>query len=184
MKSLRLGLAHFLILAALVSCGKDNESGKSSGQYTNPYYLNQYGTISSPYSYGNISVNQIINSNPCVTSGYPNQARVQVQQPVSLQNVIPTGDIYAGVTSSGDVGLLVGQGSSQALFVAYLCQRGYSYNNGTVPQIVDLAYGSYSQCAFKPITRATLILPGAPSPLYFRWLDGGSSAGQKFPFCR
>jgi len=175
---------YLLSLALLASCGKNNESGKSNNRYGNPYYSNQYGTINSGYTYGGISVNQVIQANPCISGGVQTQARVQVQIPVPLQTIMPQGDIYVGVTSSGDVGLLVGQGSASALFVGYICQRGVMYNQATQPQITDLAFGSYSQCSFKPITRATLMLPGAYVPLYFRWLDGGSSLGQKFPFCR
>jgi hypothetical protein len=184
MKSFGICLLNLVMLAGLLtSCGKNNESGRSNN-YGLPYYANQYGTINSNYSYGGLSVNQVIQYNPCIVSGTQNQARVQVQIPVQLQTIMPTGDIYVGVTSSGDVGLLVGQGSASALFVGYICQRGVMYNQTTQPQITDLAFGSYSQCSFKPITRATLILPGAFVPLYFRWLDGGASIGQKFPFCR
>ena len=174
---------YLLALALLASCGKNNESGKSN-KYGNPYYSNQYGTIHSGYTYGGISVNQVIQANPCISGGVQTQARVQVQIPVPLQTIMPQGDMYVGVTSSGDVGLLVGQGSASALFVGYICNRGVAYNQATQPQITDLAFGSYSQCSFKPITRATVMLPGAYVPLYFRWLDGGSSLGQKFPFCR
>lgn len=175
---------YLLSLALLASCGKNNESGKSNNRYNNPYYSNQYGTINSTYSYGGVSVNQVIQANPCISNGVQTQARVQVQIPVPLQTIMPTGDMYVGVTSSGDVGLLVGQGSASAIFVGYICQRGVMYNQATQPQITDLAFGSYSQCSFKPITRATVMLPGAYVPLYFRWLDGGSSLGAKFPFCR
>jgi hypothetical protein len=183
MKSLGFYLLNLALVTMLVSCGKNNESGKSNS-YGNPYYSNQYGTINSNYSYGGVSVNQVIQSNPCISGGVQSQARVQVQIPVPLQTVMPQGDMYVGVTSSGDVGLLVGQGSASAIFVAYICQRGVQYNQTTQPQITDLAFGSYSQCSFKPITRATVMLPGAYVPLYFRWLDGGSSVGAKFPFCR
>lgn len=175
---------YLLTLALLASCGKNNESGKSNGAYTNPYYNNQYGAVNSGYSYGGVSVNQVIASNPCTTTGAQTQNRVSVQLPVTLPTILPSGDIYVGVTSSGDVGVLVGQGSAQALFVGYICQRGVMYTQASQPGLTDLAFGSYSQCSFKPITRATLMIPGAYVPLYFRWLDGGSSLGQKFPFCR
>lgn len=179
---------YLLALALLASCGKNNESGKSN----NPscaglgYCSSQYGTINSNYSYGGLSVNQVIQANPCTTAGTPTQNRIQIQIPVPLQTIMPTGDMYVGVTSSGDVGLLVGQGSSSAIFVGYVCQRGNMYTQTAQPIISDLAFGSYSQCTFKPITRATIQIPGMYTPLYFRWLDGGSSLGQKFPqpICR
>lgn len=176
---------YLLTLALLASCGKNNESGKSNPSCTVAgYCTSNYGTINSNYSYGGISVNQVIQSNPCTTAGMPTQNRVQIQVPVPLQTIMPTGDMYVGVTSSGDVGILVGQGSASALFVGYVCQRGNMYTQTAQPQIADLAFGSYSQCSFKPITRATIMVPGMYTPLYFRWLDGGSSLGQKFPFCR
>lgn len=184
MKSFGFYLLSLALLATLASCGKNNESGKSSA-YGNPYYTNQYGTISSPYAFNGLSVNQVIQANPCVTSGTPNQARVSVTLPVSLApNILPANAIYVGVTSSGDVGVLAGNGTSQAQFVGYICQRGVTYTQVAQPSLVDLAYGSYSSCQFNPITRATLMLPGAYAPLYFRWLQGGSSLGQKFPFCQ
>lgn len=174
-----------LSLVLLASCGKDNESGKS-GSYSNPYYNNQYGTINSPYSYGGIGVNQVINENPCLTNGHPNQMRVQVQQPVTLpnMNMMQPNDIYVGVTSSGDVGVLVGQGGSNAMFVGYLCNRGVMFHQGTQPLITGVNYGSSTRCALKVITATTLILPTGYTPvqLNFRWLDGGRSHPFKQPF--
>jgi hypothetical protein len=177
---------YLMTLALLASCGKNNESGKSNNPMCNgsAYCQSAYGTINSAYSYGGISVNQVIQANPCTTQGTPTQNRIQIQVPVNLPTVIAPNDIYVGVTSSGDVGVLVGQGSSQAIFVSYMCARGNMYTQTAQPQIADLAFGSYSQCSLKPITRATLVVPGMYTPLYFRWLDGGSSLGQKFPFCR
>lgn len=184
MKSLGFYLLSLALMATLASCGKNNESGKKNS-YGNPYYSNQYGTINSPYAFNGTSVNQVIQANPCTTTGQPTQARVQVQLPVSIApNIIPTNQIYVGVTSSGDVAVLAGNGTSQPTFVAYVCQRGIMYNQMSQPSLVDLAYGSYSTCALNPITRATLMLPGSYVPLYFRWLQGGSSLGQKFPFCQ
>jgi hypothetical protein len=182
MKSLSFYLMSLALLALLAACGKNNESGKkSSYSYGNPYFGGQYGTINSPYSYGNVSVNEVINRHPCTTNGAPSQARIQAQFPLTgFPTVIPQNDIYVGVTSSGDVALLVGQGASgPPLFVTYMCQRMYTANGQG--QLSDLAFGSYSRCNFKPITRATMYLPGSPTPLYFRWLDGGSSMRQPFP---
>jgi hypothetical protein len=181
MKLLGNGLLHLALLALLVACGKDNKSGTNS--YANPYYGNAYGTINSPYHYGNVSVNQIIQQNPCVTGGVPTQARVQVQMPVNMGTIVPTNDIYVGVTSSGDVGLIVGKGSVQALFVAYICQRGVTYQNATPQLMAPISIGPYTKCPIKPITAASIYIPGGVAPLNFRWLEGGSSLGQKFTFC-
>lgn len=183
MKSFAFYLLHALLLVALIGCGKDNESGK--GNYTYQSGVNGYGynAINSPYNYMGQSVNEIINHNPCIT-GFNQQYRTTIQLPLTgFPTVIAPNEIYAGVTSLGDVALLVGQGAGQPpLFVAYVCQRnGYSTGQG---QLLDIALGSYSQCLFKPLTRATMVIPGAVEPLYFRWLDGGTSQRTKFPFCR
>ena len=182
MKSLSFYIMFLPMLSLLAACGKDNETGKKNNYaYGNPYYGTQHGTVNSPYQYGNVSINEVINRHPCVTTGQPNQARIQAQFPLTgFPTVIPVNDIYVGVTSVGDVAVLVGQGGGQPpLFVTYMCQRMYTANGQG--QLSDLAFGSYSRCNLKPITRATMYLPGSPTPLYFRWLDGGSSLGRPFP---
>ena len=204
MKSLSYSLVSLALLSLLAACGQDNESGKkNSYPYGNPYgtngsypYANPYGTYqngsipyapvgNTGYSYGNVSVNEVINRNPCTTTGQPSQNRIQSQFPLTgFPTVIPANDIYVGVTSMGDVALLVGQGTiAPPLFITYMCQRGYTTTGQG--QLSDLAFGSYSRCNFKPITRATMYLPGLPTPIYFRWLDGGTSMGQPFgqPVC-
>lgn len=181
MKSLGLCLLNVALLAMLVACGKDNESGKNS--YSNPYYSNQYGTISSPYSYGGYSINDVINQNPCITTGTgATQNRVQLQMTINLRTVLASNDLYVGVTSSGDVAVLTGQNSTQAVLTAYICQRGVTYSNGQ-PQLSGLTYGAAATCLLKPLI-ATLLVPGAYTPLYFRQLEGLSSVGQKFSMCQ
>ncbi len=202
MKSLVKTITLTAVLALVASCGKENESGKSNNPYSNPYYsgvtLPQIGTINSPYSYGGIRLNQVQLENPCVTGypGYPGMGvgnyvgqRVAVQQVLTgYPTVIPSGDVYVGVTSYGDVAALVGQGVNQPpLFVAYLCPRSFAPNGQG--QITSITTGSYSQCLFKPMTSATMLFPGG-GVANFRWLDGGSSVGvmqgtfRKFTFCR
>ena len=177
-----------LSLVLLASCGKDNESGKSNngyypGGYGNPYTtpMPGYGNINSPYAYGGVSVNQIFQHHPCtVTPGLP-QARMTVQLPVTLGNrYLASTDFFVGVTSVGDVAVLVGQNSNQALLIGYLCQRSIPLSQ---PTLLDLAYSASSQCVFKQLTRATIGLPGLPTPLFFRPLEGRSSTGAPFPFC-
>lgn len=180
MKSLGLCILNVALLAMLVACGKDNESGKNS--YSNPYYSNQYGTISSPYSSGSYSVNSIISQTPCMTTGYATQNRVQLQMTVALNGVLTANDTYVASTTMGDVAVLVGQGSNQALVVAYICQRGVTYQNQT-PQILDLAYGAQTICQVKPMNRLTLYVPGGVSPLYFRMIDYGTSQNTGFQAC-
>lgn len=196
MKSLSLGLLHLALLTMLFACGKDNESGKkTSWGYGNPYGsgYNPLSNINSPYSYGGMSVNQVMQQNPCRSgfggmTGYPTQSytgqRIPIQVPLtSFPTVIPPNDIYVGVTSYGDVAVLVGQALNQPpMFVGYMCPRSFSPSGQG--QLMGIKVGSYSNCLFKPITAATVVFPGGMATAEFRWLDGGSSMGQKFSFCR
>lgn len=196
MKSLGLGILHLALLTMLFACGKDNESGKKSKSwgFGNPY-TNGYSNINSPYSYGGMSVNQVMQQNPCVSGmgggmpGYPGQPiqgqRFAIQVPLTnFPTVIPPNDIYVGVTSYGDVGVLVGRAMNQPpLFVGYMCPRSFSPTGQG--QLLGVKIGSYSNCLFKPMTAATVVFPGpVPATAEFRWMDGGSSVRQKFSFCR
>jgi hypothetical protein len=195
MKSLGLGLFHLTLLTILFACGKNNESGKngSAWNYGNPYTNGgyPYQAINSPYSYQGMSVNQVLQQNPCVGGfggmmGY-NQPysgqRIPIQIPLtSFPTVIPPGDMYVGVTSFGDVAVLVGQAVNQPpLFVGYMCPRSFSPSGQG--QLMGVKIGSYSNCLFKPITASTMVFPGGATA-EFRWLDGGSSMRSKFNFCR
>lgn len=197
MKSFGLNLLHLALLTALVACGKDNKSGQSNDQwaYNNPYSYGQspIANINSPYSYGNIQVNQVMAENPCVSgyggmTGYPGAQPYQGQRiPISIPltsfpTVISPNDIYVGVTSYGDVGVVVGQAINQPpLFVGYMCPRSFAPNGQG--QLLGVKIGSYSNCLLKPITAATVVFPGGGQAL-FRWADAGSSANQKFSFCK
>ena len=195
MKSLGLGLLHLTLLIAVVSCGKNNQSGRSGTNwgYNNPYTsgLPPVGNINSPYSYGGMSVNQVMQQNPCLGGfgGMPgfNQPyagqRLPIQVPLTnFPTVVPPGDIYVGVTSYGEVAVLAGQAVGQPpLFVGYMCPRSFSPSGQG--QLMGIKIGSYSNCLFKPMTAATVVFPGGGSA-EFRWLDGGSSMRQKFTFCR
>lgn len=193
-----MGILHLTLLLTLFACGKNNESGKksSSWNYNNPY-SNQYGyapvaNINSPYNYSGMSVNQVMQQNPCRSgwggmSGYGNQSyagqRIPIQIPLTqFPTVIPQNDLYVGVTSFGDVAVVVGQGANQPpLFVGYMCPRSFAPSGQG--QLLGVKIGSYSNCLFKPITASTIVFPGGGTA-EFRWMDGGSSAQQKFSFCR
>ncbi len=185
MKSIGLGLLHLTLLTMLIACGKENESGKKdswnyNNPYTSPYGVN-YTNINSPYSYGNLKVADVMNQNPCRSStGQFNNQRIQIQIPLTqFPTVIPAGDIYVGVTSYGDVAVLAGQATGQPpLFVGYMCQRSFAPNGQG--QLLGVKIGSYSRCSFKPITAATVMFPGGATA-EFRWMDGGSSQGTRFP---
>jgi hypothetical protein len=196
MKSLGLGLLHLTLLTLLFSCGKNNQSGKNSNSwgYTNPYLGGNSPllNINSPYSYGGMSINQVMQQNPCRggyngVPGYTNQVyagqRIPIQVPLTnFPTVIPPNDIYVGVTTFGDVGVVVGQAINQPpLFVGYMCPRSFSPSGQG--QLMGVKIGSYSNCLFKPITASTVVFPGGATA-EFRWMDGGSSIGAKFSFCR
>lgn len=193
MKMLSKGMIYLTLLTVLMACGKKNESGKTD-QYN---YANPYGTgvinINSPYaSQTGITVNQVMQENAC-RSGFGGYTNINQQQPYSGQripiqipltnfpSVISPNELYVGVTSYGDVGVLVGQGAgSPPLFVGYMCPRSFTPNGQG--QLLGVKIGSYSKCLVKPITAATVIFPGGATA-DFRWPDGGSSMGQRFSFC-
>jgi hypothetical protein len=175
------------------ACGKNNESGKKSSQwgFGNPYTTG-VTNVNSPYNYGGMSVNQVMQQNTCRSGyggygGYPNQnysgQRIPIQIPLTnFPTVIPPNDIYVGVTSYGDVGVVVGQAVNQPpMFVGYMCPRSFSPSGQG--QLMGVKIGSYSNCLFKPITASTIVFPGGGTA-EFRWLDGGSSMGTRFTFCR
>jgi hypothetical protein len=193
MKSFGKLIMPILFLGLLASCGKDNESGKN-----NPYAFNNpllngvspLGPVTSPYSYGGASVNQVLSENPCISGfgNYPGNGsyggqRIPIQVPlVNFPTVIAPNDIYVGVTSYGDVGLLRGTAAGQPpMFEAYLCPRSFSPTGQG--QLMGIKIGAYSNCLFKPITAATVMLPGGATA-DFRMLDYGSSARRPFTFCR
>lgn len=194
MKSKGLGILHLTLLVALAACGKNNESGKksSSWNYGNPYSTgySPIANINSPYQYGGMKVNDVMLQNPCRSGfngmpGYSGQyqgQRIPIQIPLTnFPTVIPPNDIYVGVTSFGDVAVLVGQQvGAPPLFVGYMCPRSFAPNGQG--QLLGVKIGSYSKCLFKPMTASTIVFPGGATA-EFRWLDGGSSMGQRFNFC-
>lgn len=173
MKSLLLPL---LALTLLASCGNDNKSGKSSWSYSDPYL----GGISGIPSYNGTSVNAVLNSVPCLSAGYGQSGtRQQMQmQLTGFNTVVPSGDIYVGITSYGDVGVIYGQGNNAPTFIAYLCPRSFTNYQGSVISNVRLA--SYTNCAFKPLVSASLVFPGSTGSADFRMLDYGYYNGTGF----
>jgi hypothetical protein len=174
MKSLGFYLTHLMLLAALAACGGNNESGKNSTySSSNPYgyYPGTYTNVTATgIGYGNYSLDSVLAQTPCITTGSTAQ-RMQIQLPLTnFPSVIPAGDLYVGVTTAGDVSILLGQGTNAPLFIAYLCPRSYTSTTG---QLLDIATGTTTRCNFKPLVRATMVLPGYSTPLYFRYLDGG-----------
>jgi len=190
------------ILAAAMGCGKNNESGKSNngGSYCAAYGANgQCSAYVSNYNsqfpaVNGVNLNQVQQENPCVLSGggYYGQAPMprQVVQ-VQLRNaytdvngqptIVPNGDMYVGVTSFGDVAAVIGNGTLNPIFVAYLCPRPASWQ--AIPPQTVLLRGQTS-CAVKLIQDADVIFPDNTQANFRPLSPGGSSAKQKFSFCQ
>ena len=187
----------FSALLALAGCGKDNESGKSKvpNHASNPICVQmgpngqcaQYSQVqmnsNSPYSYNGVSLNQVQAENPCILSsswGQSNMQRTVIQQQVNIGTIIVQGDMYVGVTSYGDVAAIIGNGTANPTFVAYMCPRptgqGILY-----PQIT---IGAYTNCAVKYITAANVNFPDGSQANFRAPSPGGSSQRQKFSFCQ
>ncbi len=190
-KHLSFGL---LMGSLLVACGKDNKSGQSSlSQWgINGLGVGQYGQIG---TISNSVVAAAVSQNVCLggsnniygyNSSQYNTGRYAVQFPLNM-TPFTAGDFYMGVTSYGDVAVVVGQGASaQPLFIAYVCPRsGMSGGQGRLlanPQL--LSYSPHCGSSSKPMN-ATMVLPSAfgQDGLAFRWADGGNSQRMPFSFC-
>jgi len=137
MKSVTLSLMSLLLLSFLASCGKNNESGKSSYNYSNPYcsgincspYTGAIGPISSPYHWANSAQAE----NPCAAGTYYSNQRIPIQTQMMGLN-IAAGDVYIGVTSYGDVAVVAGTGNRTATLSAYLCPRAANSGTGSITQ--------------------------------------------------
>lgn len=175
MKRLLLPL---LALSLVVACGKDNKSGKQdSWTYSNPYL----GSITGVPN----NVSSVLSAVNCYASSYPGtvtgnyQGRQQMQLAMTgFQTIIPAGDVYVGITSYGDVGVVMGNGTAAPTFIAYLCPRSFTNFQGSV--ISNVSIGSYTNCIFKPLTAASLVFPGNVGSADFRMLDFGAYNGSGF----
>jgi hypothetical protein len=186
-------------LLALFGCGKNNESGRAGGVYSSRYCVTpgpngqclQYQNYSinnfnSPYSFGGVSLNQVQQENPCILSGagYYGQSvfnRQVVTTRVSMPYIVTRGEMYVGVTSFGDVAAVIGDGSNNPTFVAYLCPRPVSGQGTLFPQIL---LGNATDCAVKYITAANMAFPDGTQANFRALSPGGSSLRQKFSFCQ
>lgn len=186
MKSLGLCLLNVALLAMLVACGKDNESGKKSStwDYTNPYTQGYNGV---PITVGSgqapAVVYNIINSYPCANNVVQ---RIPIQVPLTNSPfVVSPGDVHVGVTSYGDVAMIVGTATGQPpMFVGYMCPRSFAPTGQG--QLYDVAIGTASaRCSVKQITRATVVFPGGAVAAFRELTFGRYTTGQPFtPYCR
>lgn len=187
----------FISLVAVLAsgCGRNNQSGGGSPAgvgawpFSNPLGSG-IGQINSPFNFNGVSVNQVMAENPCISgfggfngpgvSGPYGGQRFQMQIPLpNFPTVISPNDIYVGITSYGDVGVIAGGPSP--VFIGYMCPRSFTQTQGGQFQGVQL--GSYTQCMIKPIVAASVAFPGGGSA-DFRMMDYGSSVGRSFSFCR
>lgn len=184
MKSFQKLFFTLTMVAVLASCGNDNKSGKKNNGYpgVDAYGINQYGN-GLPYQPGvsivpttltGLSVAQVIAENPCIT-GSPKYI-TQIQLP-NFPATISQGELYVGVTSYGDVGVIQGTGVNTAQFVGYMCQRNSAPGN-----ITGIILGPYGKCQFKQLTAANLIYPDQ-SIARFRMLEGRNVQNQIFSVC-
>jgi hypothetical protein len=131
--------------------------------------------------------NNIFNQQMMYQQQMTQGSRYAVQFPLTGQSGMVAGDYYLGVTSYGDVAVVVGQGvNTPPIFVAYICPRSGMSGQGQLaaaPQV--RSSGPYCAGSIKPIVAATLVLPSAfgQDGALFRWADGGNSMGQRFSFC-
>lgn len=170
------------LLAVMASCGKDNKSGKNRGYGLSAlglHSLNTYGAYNgTSIGYNGYSVQHVIQENPCI-GGYNNNARFRSTTPAMVNSVISRGDIYVGVTSFGDVAVLVGT-EQGPVFEAYLCPRTMMNAQTGAAQGITLL--PYTNCGFKQMN-ARLPLPDG-TVANFRAMDFGTSTGRPFSYCR
>lgn len=208
MKSLGLCLLNIALLAMLVACGKENESGKSSsyscganGNYN--CYTGYPGTNggynwNNPYNQGyngggvNIPstnlppvVYNLVQNYRCSSTG----ASTRIPISIPLTNtpfVVSSGDYHVGVTSFGDVAMIVGQATGQPpLFVGFMCPR--SFTSSGQGQLANIGFGSASaRCpGIKQLTRATVVFPGGGTAEFREITFGAYLSGQPFtPYCQ
>ena len=166
------------LLAVMASCGKDNKSGKKNDGWGG---FNQFGTYGqyggTSIGYNGLSLQQVINENPCVAGG--NQARFRVTSQAPVNTVISNGDVFVGVTSYGDVAAIGGTPQGP-VFEAYLCPRSMMSQAQSTPYGISLF--PYTNCGFKQMNAKLRLADG--SEANFRMMDYGNSMQQKFSYCR
>ena len=143
-----------MVSTLLVSCGAENESGKSRNN--NPFGGYSYAGITSangmrlPSNWLEIVGNQ----NPCQSAGgyygstYNNNQRRRVVIPLQGYNV-NAGAAYVGVTPEGDIGIVSNQKNGPVIEM-YLCPRPDLSGQGQV--IKQPALNTSSSCPVSEIT--------------------------------
>lgn len=174
-------------LLALASCGKENESGRNNQNGPCLMYgasgCSQYAALPGGINYGigsNANLSQIISQIPCESQGYYGGMMMGRNQPITMSvvtnSMTTAGHAYVGVTSMGDVLIIVGSGGPQAQATLYSCQ-------GQMPgqQASQVLLGEYVSptCPIKTVTAATFGSMKFRDPRGGRGINGGS-----FSFCQ
>lgn len=129
MKALPI-LLMFSTLVVLSACGKKNESGKNNNQgpciqFGPTGQCNQYSTLPGGINPGlgvNVNLSQIVAQIPCESGamGMPMNRNVQMVQ-LNTNTITTAGHSYLGVTSYGDVAIIVGNGTKIVQASLYMC---------------------------------------------------------------
>ena len=185
MKALSNILICAAVLAAFTGCGKKNESGKNNSGICMQYGVNGQCSAYSTGQYtsgNNVNLQPMLQQIPCESSGYGYggvAARTQHNIQVQTASIATAGQSYLGVTSMGDIAIVVGNGTMNPQMQVFLCP-GQAMGQLAAP--VKLGEYTDPACPIKVIEDADLM--GYGPIIGFRSPRGGRGmTGQPFPFC-
>lgn len=205
MKAVSQILIFSLLLVAL-GCGKENESGKSGGiclQYGMNGQCSQYSAYSNYGLSGNVNLNGILSQIPCEQQMFNGNTwqmpqmnmgmgRIQLAGTVQLSQNTTPGQSYIGITSTGDIAILQGNGQRSVQATFFLCQNGSISTGGHInvpnPNMVGRlnTIGEFStSCGtMKVITSlSTDSLHNFRSPQFGLGMPGYGQGVRPFPGC-
>ena len=170
------------VLAAIASCGKANESGKSNTGIFNSSYCASY-TNGQCAQFNTTNLSQLMTQIPCENgvNGGINNGMIRSQQIIQVQTatLAQSGQSYLGVTSMGDVAIVVGNGTMTAQMTVFVCP---GQTIGQSSRVVTLGEFTSQACPIKTITAASLF--GNPGLNFRDPRFGRGTTGMPFPFCR
>jgi hypothetical protein len=144
-----------LMSILMISCGKENESGKTSNSTNNGYpgiSSAGNGGISLPSNW----LQRVQNENPCITvNNNQNPTRQRVDVPLQGTN-INAGAFYVGVTPEGDVGVVINRNGIGAVMEVYLCPRPDATGQGSL--MATPVVNNSNECPVGEISRANISL--------------------------
>jgi hypothetical protein len=175
MKFTQIWFTSILLVMTLVvaSCGKNNESGKSSGKY----YGSSYSGVG-PANTSNPYVQQVFQQMPCSTGSYGNgNANQRIGTGTQMNFRVAANSTYVGVTPEGDIAVLTGDNVGNAVMSLYICPRPMGgQGSASMPHnpVFNRALPQ-TGCRIDEITSATALVPSAMgqpyvlafAPIYF-----------------